>query len=140
MSEPHEVFNSETLRDAYRAIRYFRDDLHLILLLLSLTACSTALVLLQAWPLAVLVDSALGTASIDSWMHRLFLAPLPDNPISRIVGLGIMALVLRFAHELIAMARRCSLRAFTTTVCCECAVTCIESFKGCTSTIIVHGR
>jgi ATP-binding cassette, subfamily B, bacterial len=56
--------------------------------------------------LAVLVDSALGTPSIDSWMHRLFLAPLPDDPISRIVGLGIMALVLRFAHELIAMARR----------------------------------
>jgi ABC-type multidrug transport system fused ATPase/permease subunit len=71
-----------------------------------LTACSTGLGLLQAWPLAVLVDSALGTPSIDSWMHRLFLALLPDDPISRIVGLGIMALVLRFAHELIAMARR----------------------------------
>jgi ABC-type multidrug transport system fused ATPase/permease subunit len=104
--EPLEGFKSKTLQDVYRAIRYFRDDLHLIVLLLLLTACSTGLGLLQAWPLAVLVDSALGTPSIDSWMHRLFLAPLPDDPISRIVGLGIMALVLRFAHELIAMARR----------------------------------
>jgi ABC-type multidrug transport system fused ATPase/permease subunit len=104
--EPLEGFKSKTLQDVYRAIRYFRDDLHLIVLLLLLTACSTGLGLLQAWPLAVLVDSALGTPSIDSWMHRLFLAPLPDDPISRIVGLGIMALMLRFAHELIAMARR----------------------------------
>jgi ABC-type multidrug transport system fused ATPase/permease subunit len=104
--EPLEGFKSKTFQDVYRAIRYFRDDLHLILLLLSLTACSTALGLLQAWPLAVLVDSALGTPSPDSWMHRLFLAPLPEDPIRRIVGLGIMALLLRFAHELIAMARR----------------------------------
>src|SRR5688572_5397447 len=104
--EPLEGFKSKTFQDVYRAIRYFRDDLHLILLLLSLTACSTALGLLQAWPLAVLVDSALGTPSPASWMHRLFLAPLPEDPIRRIVGLGIMALLLRFAHELIAMARR----------------------------------
>ena len=97
---------SQTLQDVYRAIRYFRDDLRLILFLLSLTACSTALGLLQAWPLAVLVDSALGTPSPDSWMHRIFLAPLPQDPMRRIVGLGIMALLLRFAHELIAMARR----------------------------------
>ncbi|MCE3243345.1 MAG: transporter related, partial [Deltaproteobacteria bacterium] len=60
----------------------------------------------QAWPLAVLVDSALGTPSTDNWMHRLFLTPLPEDPVRRIIGLGIMALLLRFAHELIAMARR----------------------------------
>jgi ABC-type multidrug transport system fused ATPase/permease subunit len=104
--KPGECFKWQSLQDVYRAIRYFRDDLPLILFLLSLTACSTALGLLQAWPLAVLVDSALGTPSTDSWMHRLFLAPLPEDPIRRIVGLGIMALLLRFAHELIAMARR----------------------------------
>lgn len=99
-------FKSQTLQDVCRAIRYFRDDLPLILFLLSLTACSTALGLLQAWPLAVLVDSALGTPSTENWMHRLFLAPLPEDPVGRIIGLGIMALLLRFAHELIAMARR----------------------------------
>jgi ATP-binding cassette, subfamily B, bacterial len=97
---------SQTLQDVYRAIRYFRDDLRLILFLLSLTACSTALGLLQAWPLAVLVDSALGTPSTENWMHRLFLTPLPEDPVRRIIGLGIMALLLRFAYELIAMARR----------------------------------
>jgi ATP-binding cassette, subfamily B, bacterial len=104
--KPLKGFKSQTLQDVYRAVRYFRQDLRLILFLLSLTACSTALGLLQAWPLAVLVDSALGTPSPDSWMHRIFLAPLPEDPIRRIVGLGIMALLLRFAHELIAMARR----------------------------------
>jgi ATP-binding cassette, subfamily B, bacterial len=101
-----EGLKSQTLQDVYRAIRYFREDLHLILFLFSLTACSTALGLLQAWPLAVLVDSALGTPSTENWMHRLFLAPLPEDPIRRIIGLGVMALLLRFAHELIAMARR----------------------------------
>ncbi|HEX7228249.1 MAG TPA: ABC transporter ATP-binding protein [Candidatus Binatia bacterium] len=104
--KPLKGFKSQTLQDVYRAVHYFRDDLRLILFLLSLTACSTALGLLQAWPLAVLVDSALGTPSSESWMHRLFLAPLPEDPIKRIIGLGIMALLLRFAHELIAMARR----------------------------------
>jgi ABC-type multidrug transport system fused ATPase/permease subunit len=104
--EPLKGFESKTLQEVYRAIRYFRDDLRLIVFLLSLTACSTALGLLQAWPLAVLVDSALSTPSSDSWMHRLFLAPLPNDPIKRIVGLGIMALLLRFAYELISMARR----------------------------------
>jgi ATP-binding cassette, subfamily B, bacterial len=99
-------FKSQTLQDVYRALHYFRDDLGLILFLLSLTACSTALGLLQAWPLAVLVDFALGTPSTYNWMHRLFLAPLPEDPIKRIIGLGIMALILRFAHELIAMTRR----------------------------------
>jgi ATP-binding cassette, subfamily B, bacterial len=104
--KPFKGFKSQTLKDVQRAIRYFRDDLRLILFLLSLTACSTALGLLQAWPLAVLVDSALGTPSTDNWMHRLFLAPLPEDPVKRIIGLGIMALLLRFAHELVAMARR----------------------------------
>jgi ATP-binding cassette, subfamily B, bacterial len=104
--KPVKGFKSQTLQDVYRAIRYFRDDLRLILFLLSLTACSTALGLLQAWPLAVLVDSALGTPSSENWMHRLFLTPLPEDPVRRIIGLGIMALLLRFAHELIAMARR----------------------------------
>ena len=104
--KPIKGFKSQTLQDVYRAIRYFRDDLRLILFLLSLTACSTALGLLQAWPLAVLVDSALGSPSTENWMYRLFLAPLPEDPIRRIIGLGIMALLLRFAHELIAMARR----------------------------------
>ena len=103
---PLKGFRSQTLQEVYRALHYFRDDLGLILFLLSLTACSTALGLLQAWPVAVLVDSALGTPSTDNWMHRLFLAPLPEDPIKRIIGLGIMALLLRFAHELIAMARR----------------------------------
>ncbi|HUC97326.1 MAG TPA: ABC transporter ATP-binding protein [Candidatus Polarisedimenticolaceae bacterium] len=103
---PLKGFKSQTLQEVYRALHYFRDDLGLILFLLSLTACSTALGLLQAWPVAVLVDSALGTPSTDNWMHRLFLAPLPEDPIKRIIGLGIMALLLRFAHELIAMARR----------------------------------
>jgi ATP-binding cassette, subfamily B, bacterial len=104
--KPLKGFKSKTLEDVYRAIGYFGDDLRLIIFLLSLTACSTALGLLQAWPLAVLVDSALGTPSNDGWMHRLFLAPLPEDPIRRIIGLGLMALLLRFAHELIAVARR----------------------------------
>ena len=74
-------------------------------LLLFLMACSTAIGFLQAWPLAVLIDSALNT-SADTWMHRLFLAPLPEEPIKRIVGLAVIALLLRLGHELIATGLR----------------------------------
>jgi ABC-type multidrug transport system fused ATPase/permease subunit len=100
------AFESQTVRDVCRAVRYFHNDVRLILFLLLLTACSTAFGLLQAWPLAVLVDSALGSHGSNSWMHTLFLAPLPDDPIKRIVGLSVMALLLRFGQELISMARR----------------------------------
>jgi subfamily B ATP-binding cassette protein MsbA len=71
-----------------------------------LIACSTALGFLQAWPLAVLVDTAVGPSVGNSWMHRLFLAPFSNDPVKRIVGLGMLALVLRLAQELISMARR----------------------------------
>lgn len=100
------ALETPAIRDARRATSYFRDDLPLIALLLLLTGLATALGLLQAWPLAVLVDSALLSGKADSWMHRLFLAPLPDHPVQRIVGLGLMALLLRLLQELVCMARR----------------------------------
>src|ERR1043165_446308 len=97
--------HTQTGHDIFRSLSYFRKDLPLVCLLLFLMACSTAIGFLQAWPLAVLIDSALN-ASADTWMHRLFLAPLPEEPIRRIVGLAIIALFLRVGHELIATGLR----------------------------------
>src|SRR5919106_4897972 len=95
-----------TIYYVFRCLAYFRDDRPLICLLLLLTAASTLLGLLQAWPLAVLVDSALGSQTADSWMHRVLLASFPDDPVKRIIGLALLALLLRLFQELISMARR----------------------------------
>jgi ABC-type multidrug transport system fused ATPase/permease subunit len=95
-----------TVNQIFRCLAYFRDDRPRIVLLLLLTAAATLLGLVQAWPLAVLVDSALGSQNVDSWMHRLLLAPFPEDPIKRIAGLALMALLLRLIQELISTARR----------------------------------
>ena len=39
-------------------------------------------------------------------MHRLFLSPFPNDPIKRIIGLAVIALLLRLGQELISVARR----------------------------------
>jgi ATP-binding cassette, subfamily B, bacterial len=89
-----------------RCLAYFREDLPLIILLLVLTGCSSFLGLLQAWPLAILVDSALGSQAHENWLHKLLLALLPEDAIKRILGLALIALLLRLTMELISMARR----------------------------------
>jgi subfamily B ATP-binding cassette protein MsbA len=73
-----------TIDSVRRSLAYYRKDLPRISVLLLLIGCSTALGFLQAWPLAVLVDTALGPSMGDSWMHWLFLAPFPDDPVKRI--------------------------------------------------------
>ena len=96
-----------TIRHVLRSLSYFKDDRRLISLLLLLTAVSTLLGLFQAWPLAVLVDSAVGPqVTPDGWMHRVLLAPFPDDPVKRIIGLALTALLFRLIQELISMARR----------------------------------
>ena len=100
-----ERLNKRTIDHILRCLSYFREDLPLVFILLFLMGCSTAVGFLQAWPVAVLIDSALN-APTDSWMHRLFLGPLPEEPVKRIIGLAIVALLLRVGHELIATGLR----------------------------------
>ena len=76
-----------------------------MVVLLVLNAALTGIGFLQYWPLAVLIDSALGTPIGDSWMHRLFLAPLPADPVKQIFGLAIIALLLALLHEVVSVSR-----------------------------------
>src|SRR5581483_9884734 len=60
---------------------------------------------LQYWPLAVLIDSITNATTAASGMHRLFLAPLPNDPVMRIVGLAGIALLLALLHEGLSVLR-----------------------------------
>jgi ATP-binding cassette, subfamily B, bacterial len=89
-----------------RSLAYFRDDHWLIALLLLLIGCSTVAGLLQAWPLAVLVDSAVGPMTGNRLMERLLLIYLPTDATTKIIALALIALLIRLVQELLSIARR----------------------------------
>jgi ATP-binding cassette subfamily B protein len=92
--------------DIPRILGYFREDHRALLLLIGLTCASTAVGLLQAWPLAVMIDTLVSTAPAKGWIHRWFLAPLPDQPLLQVAGLAVIALALRVVQELLNAARK----------------------------------
>jgi ABC-type multidrug transport system fused ATPase/permease subunit len=89
-----------------RSVAYFAEDRKAILLLLALTSLATVVGILQAWPLALLVDVLVAPDAAKIWAHRLFLAPLPASPVGRIIGLAALALFLRLLQEVVATARK----------------------------------
>jgi subfamily B ATP-binding cassette protein MsbA len=62
--------------------------------------------LLQAWPLAIMIDSLVSSRPASDWLHRWFLAPLPPGPFVHIGGLAAIALALRLLQELLNAARK----------------------------------
>jgi hypothetical protein len=96
----------ELRRDVLRSLGYFRKDSRLLIFLLILMGSSALLGLLQAWPLAVLVDSVVGTPAENDWMQQVFSITFPNAPLARIVALAVTALVLRLLQEFIGTARR----------------------------------
>lgn len=95
----------KSLRVYARALDYFRTDRQWLLLLLSLTAISTGLSLMAAWPMAVLVDCALSDQPRGDWMHRLFLSVLPDSRVGQIAGLAVLGLAVKVGQDLIGAMR-----------------------------------
>ena len=89
-----------------RALSYFRPDLKLVLLWMLLIAASTAVGLLAAWPMAILVDSVLAlTPSAPGPVHRLFLGPLPSTRLGQIIGLAVIGLGLKLTTDLLSAAQ-----------------------------------
>jgi ATP-binding cassette subfamily B protein len=88
-----------------RAVSYFRQDWPLVVTLLAVILLSSALGLLFAWPMAILVDSVLGGPAKTGFVHRLFLAPLPDSRLGQIIGLALIALALKLGQELLSVAQ-----------------------------------
>jgi subfamily B ATP-binding cassette protein MsbA len=94
------------LPEIIRCIGYFREDRAALYLLVGMTAMSTAIGLLQAWPLAVMIDTLIASSPANDWIHRWFLAPLPQAPMMQIAGLAAIALGLRLIQELLAAGRK----------------------------------
>lgn len=91
------------MRTYWRAVLYFRKDWPLITLMLGIIALQTLLGLLGAWPMAVLVDSVLTSSPKSSWMHRLFLAPLPPDKLGQVIGLTVLGLLMKCAGDALSM-------------------------------------
>jgi ABC-type multidrug transport system fused ATPase/permease subunit len=88
-----------------RSLRYFLHE-RIRIALLSLAVCvGTVAALLQIWPTIVLLDAVIGQRSELSWIHRLFLMPLPTNQTGQIAGLAMITLLLRIVQECSSRAR-----------------------------------
>ena len=88
-----------------RALSYFSPDRWRIGLLMFLIGCSVVVGLLQAWPMAILVDVVLSPAPRSDWMHRLFLAPLPEDRLSQVIGITLIGMFLKFIQDTLHLWR-----------------------------------
>jgi subfamily B ATP-binding cassette protein MsbA len=90
-----------------RAISYYRPDLGKIIASIILIAISTAAALLQAYPLAIAVDSVFGNVPFaeKDWLYRAFAYISPDSVLGMVVTLAVITLLLRFVQEALSMAQ-----------------------------------
>jgi ATP-binding cassette, subfamily B, bacterial len=88
-----------------RAMAYFTPDWPWIALLVALIGVSITVGLLEAWPLAVLIDSVLTADPKGDWIHGLFLAVLPESRMGQVVGLVLIGMGLQLVGYLAWMAR-----------------------------------
>ncbi len=88
-----------------RAFSYFSADWPWIAALVALIGVSVGVGLLEAWPLAVLVDSVLTHDPKTGWLHGYFLALLPKDKPGQILGLVLIGLVLQVVGYAAWMAR-----------------------------------
>jgi subfamily B ATP-binding cassette protein MsbA len=62
-----------------RAVGYFAPDARLVAVLVVLIGMNVAVGLLEAWPLAILVDRVLTHEPRGDWIHDAFLALVPAS-------------------------------------------------------------
>jgi len=85
-----------------RAIAYFKPDTGKIILSLALIGLSTVLGLLWPFPLAILIDSVVGSKHSDDWLYRLFFRLVPSgDKATQIVALALAMFALRMMSELL---------------------------------------
>jgi ABC-type multidrug transport system fused ATPase/permease subunit len=92
-----------TIRLYLRTFAYFRDSSAQIIAQLLMICLGVLLGVLGAFPLAILIDSVLGATPANSWVYRLFFHFAPATKGGQIIALGIIALCLRLAQELLSM-------------------------------------
>src|SRR3954469_25361564 len=88
-----------------RALAYFTPDWAWICVLVLLIGVSVAVGLLEAWPLAVLIDSVLTSQPKGDWVHGLFLAMLPEDKPGQIIGLVLIGMAAQIVGYLAWMGR-----------------------------------
>jgi ABC-type multidrug transport system fused ATPase/permease subunit len=88
-----------------RALSYFRPDWPLVAVWLLLIGTSTGLGLLTAWPMAILVDTVLGSSTQQGLIHRLFLSPLPHSRLGQIIGLASIGLLLKLTQDALGVGQ-----------------------------------
>jgi subfamily B ATP-binding cassette protein MsbA len=88
------------MRCCIRALSYFREDWKLISAFLALVAVSIGVGVMQAWPMAVLVDVVLNPLSAHtSWPDRLFLFALPRTRLAQIIGVTLIGMCMKILQD-----------------------------------------
>src|SRR4051794_19468543 len=88
-----------------RSLRYFSHERIRLVLLFATIAVGTLAALMQIWPMIVLLDSVVSDRPQTTWIHRLFLAPLPASRAGQIIGLAVITLLLRLVQEFASRMR-----------------------------------
>lgn len=85
-----------------RALHYYREEAWGIILLLVMIAVSTGSLILQVFPLAILVDYFAGLRGAG-WVSRIFFHLTPDHPVAIIIGIALFYLILKLVEEVLRM-------------------------------------
>src|SRR5439155_15027485 len=93
------------MRFYLRAIRYFRPDLPKIILMIVLIGISTGAGLLQAYPLAILIDCIGKKLPPQNAVYRAFFWLAPSDAVGQIIALAAITLALRIIQELLQMTQ-----------------------------------
>ena len=88
-----------------RSISYFRSDFRLIAILLFLIGASVVLGLLNAWPMAILVDTVLSQTPHPNWIQTLFLAPFGELRLNQVLGMALVGMILKSLSDTVMMLR-----------------------------------
>jgi ATP-binding cassette, subfamily B, bacterial len=88
-----------------RAMSYFAPDRVRIMILVGLIGVSVCVSLLEAWPIAILIDTVLTDKSNGDWIHRVFLSVLPESRLGQIVALVVFGAALQVTGYTVWMGR-----------------------------------
>jgi ABC-type multidrug transport system fused ATPase/permease subunit len=87
------------MRTCWRAIRYFKAERRLIALLIALIAVAFGISVLQAQPISILVDTVFNGIDRTDFFAKLFAAVLPTSAAGKIVGIGVLILLLKIITD-----------------------------------------
>lgn len=100
------MFHEPHMQIVLRSISYFRKEYRQIAMLFFLIGATVVLGLVNAWPMAILVDTVLAQTPQPNWIHKLFLAPFGEGRLNRIFGMALVAMIVKILGETVMMLRK----------------------------------